>query len=180
MKRVLCFAALCGLAACNPSVQVQQSPSPSPSAIASPAVIPLKISGQGTAERPVRIVAQAKGNRVQYELLAASYESIGAQGNTRVNFKNPHITFYGKDGSTLIADAPQAIGDQTTNTIEMLGGVKGRKNDGTTLDCDDLKYDHVTEMIYGNGHVVITSPTGFRATGDHFQSDVSLTHTRMQ
>lgn len=178
MKRALCIVALGGLAACNPSVQTANAPSPKPSTSASP--LPLKISGQGTSSRPVRFVAQAQGNRVQYDLLASSFESIGVSGSARVSFKNAHVTFHAKDGSTLVADAPQAIVDQTANTIDMIGGVKARKSDGTTLDCETLQYDHRTEMVYGSGHVVITSPNGFRATGDRFESDVSLTDTRMQ
>jgi lipopolysaccharide assembly outer membrane protein LptD (OstA) len=91
-----------------------------------------------------------------------------------------HVTFHSKDGSTLVADAPKAIVDQVTNTIEMLGGVHARNNLGTTLSCDSLTYDHLTEMIFGTGHVAFTSATGFRATGNRFESDISLTHTRMQ
>jgi LPS export ABC transporter protein LptC len=178
VKRALGAVALVALAACNPSVQEQASPTPSTAPTTSG--IALKITGQGTAEQPVRFVAQAQGNRVQYDLLATSFQSVGATGSARVDFSRAHVTFHGRDGSTLTADAPHAILDQTTNTIEMVGGVHARKNDGTTLTCDTLQYDHRTEMIYGTGSVAITSPTGFRATGNHFQSDVSLTHTRMQ
>jgi LPS export ABC transporter protein LptC len=165
---------LCG---CNPSVQATSSPSPSPSPTST--ALSLKISGRGTATQPVRVVAQQL-SRVQYDLIANSYESIGAQGSARVNFVNVRVTFHGKDGSTLMAQSPHAIADQITNTIEMEGGVQAHNDRGTSLSCDTLRYDHATEMLYGTGHVVITSANGFRATGDRFQSDVSLTHTRMQ
>ena len=171
----LALVLMCG---CNPSVQTASSPSPSPSPTSS--ALPLRISGYGTAKRPIRIVAQQR-SRVQYDLLASSYQSIGApQGSARANFANVFVTFHAKDGSTLTAQSPQAIVDQNTNTIEMEGGVHARNDRGTTLFCDTLQYDHVTEIVYGTGHVVITSASGFRATGDRFQSDISMTHTRMQ
>ncbi|HTZ53475.1 MAG TPA: LPS export ABC transporter periplasmic protein LptC [Candidatus Acidoferrum sp.] len=165
------------LCACNPSVQTASSPSPNPSPTSS--ALSLKISGHGTAARPVRFVAQQR-SRVQYDLLASSFESIGAQGSARADFANVRVTFHGKDGSRLMAQSPQAIVDQSTNMIDMEGGVRAKNDNGTTLSCDTLQYDHATEMLYGTGHVVITSANGFRATGDRFESDISLTHTRMQ
>ena len=177
-RRVVAALALALLCACNPSAQTSSSPVPSPSPTSTS--LSLKITGRGTATQPVRFVAQqAQGNRVQYDLLARSFESIGAQGSARVNFEHVRVTFHGKDGSTLVADAPQAIVDQVTNTIEMLGGVHAKNNTGTTLSCDSLQYDHQTEMIYGTGHVSFDSANGFRATGSRFESDISLTHTRM-
>ena len=35
-------------------------------------------------------------------------------------------------------------------------------------------------MLHGTGDVVVTDPKGFRATGSSFDSDISLTHMRMQ
>jgi LPS export ABC transporter protein LptC len=165
------------LCACNPSVQTARSPSPSASPT-TPA-LSLKITGRGTATHPVRFVAQER-TRVQYDLRASSFESVGAQGSARVNFSQVHVTFHGRDGSTLTARAPHAIVDQITNTIVMEGGVQAKNDNGTSLSCDTLQFDHVTEMFHGTGHVVITTPNGFKATGNSFQSDISLTHTRMQ
>ncbi len=167
------------LCACNPSVQTASSPSPSTSPTSG--ALSLKISGHGTAKQPIRIVeAQQHTNRVEYDLLASSYETITAEGGGTAEFKNVRVTFHGKDGSTLTADSPQAIVNQATNTIEMLGGVHARNGSGAALACDTLTYDHLSEMIYGNGHVSITSPTGFRATGNRFDSNIALTRTRMQ
>jgi lipopolysaccharide assembly outer membrane protein LptD (OstA) len=165
---------LCG---CNPSVQTTSSPSPSPSPTST--ALSLKISGRGTATQPVRFVARQL-TRVQYDLLASSFESVGAQGSARANFADVRVTFHGKDGSTLMAQSPHAIVDQISNTIEMVGGVQAHNDHGTSLTCDTLRYDHATEMLYGTGHVVIMSANGFRASGNRFQSDISLTHTRMQ
>lgn len=178
MKRhIVAAVLLAALCACNPSVQTASSPSPSPSP--SSGGLSLKISGHGTAKQPVRFVAQRR-SRVQYDLLATSFESVGAQGSARVSFNNVHVTFHGKDGATLMAQSPQAIVNQITNTIDMEGGVRAKNDNGTSLSCDTLQYDHQTEMIYGTGHVVIMSASGFRATGNSFQSDISLSHTRMQ
>ncbi|HTV92541.1 MAG TPA: LPS export ABC transporter periplasmic protein LptC [Verrucomicrobiae bacterium] len=173
---LLALAALC---ACNPSAQTTSTATPNPSPSSS--TLSLKISGRGTTTQPVRIVEQQRDTgRVQYDLLASSYETLSQQAGSRAQFEHVHVTFHGKDGSTLVADAPKAIVDQVTNTIQMLGGVRARNNLGTTLTCDTLTYDHLTEMIYGSGHVTFTSATGFRATGNRFNSDISLTHTRMQ
>ena len=173
---LLALAALC---ACNPSAQTAETPSPASRPTAT--TLSLKISGRGTKTQPVRIVEQQRDTgRVQYDLLASSYETLSQRAGSRAQFEHVHVTFHGKDGSTLAADAPKAIVDQVTNTIQMLGGVHARNNLGTTLTCDTLTYDHLTEMIYGTGHVVFTSATGFHATGNRFQSDISLTHTRMQ
>ncbi len=173
---LLVLAALC---ACNPSAQTTTTATPNASPSSS--ALSLKISGRGTTTQPVRIVEQQRDTgRVQYDLLASSYETLSEQAGSRAQFEHVRVTFHGKDGSTLVADAPKAIVDQVTNTIQMLGGVRARNNLGTTLTCDTLTYDHLTEMIYGSGHVAFTSATGFRATGNRFNSDISLTHTRMQ
>ena len=77
-RRVVAALALALLCACNPSAQTSSSPVPSPSPTSTS--LSLKITGRGTATQPVRFVAQqAQGNRVQYDLLARSFESIGAQ-----------------------------------------------------------------------------------------------------
>jgi LPS export ABC transporter protein LptC len=179
MHRLCAATLLALLCACNPSVQTASSPSPSASP--TPPALSLKITGHGTATRPVRFVGTNKERtRTQYDLLASSFESVGAEGSARVNFVNVHVTFHGKDGSTLTAQAPHAIVDQITNTIVMEGGVRAKNDNGTSLSCDTLRFDHVTEMFYGTGHVAIMSPNGFKATGNSFQSDISLTHTRMQ
>lgn len=172
--------ALSLLAACNPQAPKggagTPTPSPVPTATAS---LALKISGNGTALKPVRIVSQ-KGNRKQYELITRSFVSNGAQGAARATFRNVHVTFFAADGSTLVADAPRAILDQTANVVELAGGVKAHNSSGMTLDCDDMVYDRTTEMIHGTGHVVIRDANGLYATGHRLDSDITLTHTKMQ
>ncbi len=178
MRRVAAAVALAFLAGCNPKVQSTTTPAPSPHPTSTG--ILLKISGHGTAAQPVRIVGQQRGNRRQYDLLASSYQSIGTAGSERASFQHVHITFYSKDGSTLTAVAPQALWDEAANTIVLRGGVHARNSAGATLTCDTLLYDSSSEMVHGTGHVKITSPSGFTATGNRFDSNISLTRTRMQ
>jgi LPS export ABC transporter protein LptC len=163
-------------AACNP--QPPKAP-PSPSAAPSATPPALHISGQGTAAQPVRIVQQ-RGNRVQYQLLASSFESKGPQGKARAVFTNAYVTFHGRDGSTLTARAPQAIIDQTSNTVTLQGGVHARSASGMRLRCEQLVYDQATERLFGRGNVVMNDKNGFRATGSSFDSDISLTRVQMR
>jgi lipopolysaccharide assembly outer membrane protein LptD (OstA) len=128
----------------------------------------------------LRFVGQEHDNRVEYELLAKSFVSSGARGRVRVVFSDASITFHGREGTTMVATAPQAILDETTNTITMLGGVHARTGAGMALVCNQLVYDHASQMLHGSGAVLITDPKGFRATGSSIDSDISLTHTRMQ
>jgi LPS export ABC transporter protein LptC len=165
------------LAGCNPKVESNATASPSPSPTSTG--LALKVSGRGTASQPVRFTQQT-GNRREYDLLARSFESTGAQGSARVTFKDVHVTFHGKDGSTLVATAPYAQLNQVTNTIRMWGGVQSHNTAGTILDSDTMVYDHATRLIHGTGHVQITSKNGFHATATKIDSDLSLTHTRMQ
>jgi LPS export ABC transporter protein LptC len=180
MRRFIAAAALAAvLAGCNPNVESTATPTPSPSP--TPLGVALKISGHGTAKRPVRIVqSYAKGNRKEYEILARSYEEGGPQGSYVATFKDVHVIFHGKDGSTLTADAPAAVLDQSKDTVKMTGGVKATNSSGTTLTCDQLLYDHASQMLYGTGHVVIVNKQGFRATGNKVRSNIALTRATMQ
>lgn len=168
------------LAACNPQPP-KATPSPSPAtrprATATPLV--LKISGRGAAGRPVRLIQQVH-NRVEYDLLASSYESIGPAGATRGVFQDARVTFRDAKGSTVTAVAPKAIVDQGANTVTLVNGVHARTSSGMTLECDQLVYERATGMLHGTGNVVVTDPKGFRATGSSFDSDLSLTHMRMR
>jgi hypothetical protein len=180
MTRRRCVAGVAAamvLAGCNPKVESSATPTPSPAPTSTG--IRLRISGHGTKSQPVRFIQQT-GNRHEYDLLAKTFESIGAQGSARVSFNDVHVTFRAKDGSVLTANAPHALLNQVNNTIVMSGGVRARSSAGTTLQCDTLTYEHKTGQIYGSGHVAIASANGGRATAQKFQSDISLTHTRMQ
>lgn len=180
LDRFLTAVAL-ALAACNPQAP---KPTPSPSAAvvrpkAPPTPLELRITGQGTVHRPVHLIQQVH-NRVDYDLLASSYESKGPQGAARAVFQNARVTFRDRNGATFAANAPQAVVDQTANTVTLSDGVHARTSSGMTLECAELVYDRSTGMLHGTGNVVVTDSKGFRATGSSFDSDISLTHMRMQ
>jgi LPS export ABC transporter protein LptC len=180
-RRLVWLLAAALLSACNP-----KAPAPAPSASGSPSASPsakgldLHITGQGTAANPVRFVEREPDNRVEYELLADRAESTGKSGDAHVIFKNARITFHDKNGSTMTAAAPEATIDQKASTLTLLGGVTARAGNGMTLSCRELQYDHADQMLHGIGSVVIIDPRGFRGTGSRFDSDISLTHYRMQ
>ncbi|MBV9332418.1 MAG: LPS export ABC transporter periplasmic protein LptC [Candidatus Eremiobacteraeota bacterium] len=172
---------LAGATGCNPqppkATPAPSAPAPKPHAAVSPLV--LRISGQGTANRPVHLIQEVH-NRVDYDLLASSYESKGPQGGARAVFQQARVTFRDKQGGRIAATAPQAVVDQSANTVTLLNGVHARTSSGMTLECTQLVYDRATGMLHGTGNVVVTDPKGFRATGSSFDSDISLTHMRMR
>jgi LPS export ABC transporter protein LptC len=178
---LVCVAAAAALSACNPKAPVA-APSPSGSQSASPGAkgLDLHITGEGTAKNPVRFVEREADNRIEYELLADRAESAGKSGDAHVVFKNARITFHDKNGSTMTAAAPEAVIDQRASTLTLQGGVTARAGNGMTLTCRELQYNHADQMLHGIGNVVIIDPKGFRGTGSRFDSDISLTHYRMQ
>lgn len=180
LRRAGRFAAVLLLCACNPQAPAGR---PAPSARAGPprgaAAPSLHITGQGSAHRPVRIIQQVQ-NRIEYELIAKSYESKGPQGKARAVFQDAHVTFHDRNGRTMTAVAPQALLDEDANTITLLKPVHAQTSTGMQLDCDRLVYDRTGQALRGNGNVVIVDPKGFRGTGSSFESDISLTHMRMQ
>lgn len=168
------------LCACNPQAP-KSSPSPRPRATphAKGAGLTLVVTGKGTADRPIHFIQQVH-NRINYDLLASSYESKGPQNSMRSVFSDARVTFRDPKGSRITASAPQAVVDQTANTVTLTGGVAAHTAAGMTLHCDELVYRRDNASLHGDGNVVITDPKGFRATGSSFDSDISLTHMRMQ
>src|SRR5581483_262011 len=113
MRRLVAVT-LCGLAAlagCNPQApKPTPAPSASPSARPTPTPLVLKIIGKGTAKQPVHLIQQVH-NRVDYDLLASSYESRGPQGSARAVFQDARVTFIDAKGAKVTASAPQAVVD---------------------------------------------------------------------
>ncbi len=184
MRHPWAVAAVCllAVAACNPQPP-KPKPSPSGRASAHPAGSPtplvLTITGHGSANRPVELSHQVH-NWVDYDLLASSYESKGPQGRMRSVFQDARVTFKDRQGTTVMANAPQAVVDETADTVTLLNGVHARTSSGMTLQCTQLVYSRITGMLHGTGAVVVMDPKGFRAMGSSFDSDLSLTHMRMQ
>ncbi len=180
--RNLVACVLCFLAACNPAPPKTVSGKPSPVARATkttPTPLVLFVTGHGTRQRPVHVFQQVH-NRIEYDLLASSYESKGPPNRMRSVFADARATFVDAHGARIVASAPQAIVDQNSDAVTMTGGVNARSSTGMTLQCDRLVYVRGGATLHGDGNVVITDPKGFRATGSSFDSDISLTHIRMQ
>jgi hypothetical protein len=170
---------LLGVAGCNPQAP-KATPAPSAAVVrATPTPLVLKITGRGTANRPVRLVQEVH-NRIDYDLVASSYESKGPQGAEHAVFQDARVTFRDRNGSSVVATAPQAVVDLIANTVTLMNGVHARTSSGMTLECTQLVYKRATGMLHGFGDVVVTDPKGFRATGSSFDSDISLTHMRMK
>lgn len=165
-------------AGCNPQAP-KATPAPSATRSRPPTPPPLHITGHGTAARPVRSTLQIH-NRIEYELVAKSFESKGAQGKARAVFQDAQVTFHDRNGTTMTATAPQAIVDETTHLVTLIDDVHARTTTGMTLQCRRLIYDHAGQKLHGTGNVVIVDPNGFRGTGSSFDSDISLSHMRMQ
>lgn len=173
-----CAVAAAIATACSPRVPPRlASPSPSPTGRGRGPW--LHITGSGTARQPLRFVAMTKQNRKQYDLVASSYESNGAQGASVATFFNVHVVFYGADGSRLTATSQRAVVDESANTVTLVGNVHSRSSSAMTLDCDSLRYDRKTELLHGQGHVTMTDGHGMRATGNTVDTDLSMTHARM-
>jgi hypothetical protein len=178
-RRVLAAAACVAMfAGCNPQAP-KSAKTPAPAHPHPATAPPLHITGQGTQHRPVRLIQQIQ-NRVEYELVTNSYESTGTQGRELAVARDATITFHDRKGITLTARAPQAILDEKANTITLLNDVHGRTSSGITLTCDRLVYDRKAQLFHGYGNVVIVNANGFRGTGSKFDSDVALSHIRMQ
>ena len=176
-KRTAALACALVVAGCNPQAP-KTAAQATPAAAASPTPLSLHITAQGNARQPVRAIYQIH-NRVQYDLVASSAESVGPQGSTRAKFANARITFHDKNGTTMVATAPTAVVDESTNSVTMFDRVRSQTSTGMSLQCDRLVFDRTSEMLHGTGNVVIVDPKGFRATGSSFDSDVSLTHMHL-
>ena len=179
--RAAAAAWLVATAGCNPQPPRATPPPPTPAVHAHPTATPLvlEIRGRGAVNRPVHLIQQVH-NRVDYDLLASSYESKGPQGLARAVFSDARVTFRDRHGSEITASAPHAVVDQGANTVTLLDGVNARSSSGMTLQCTQLVYDRASGMLHGNGAVIVTDPKGFRATGSSFDSDISLTHMQMR
>jgi LPS export ABC transporter protein LptC len=182
MKRLLVLALTAILAACGgrPS---QTEPTPAPSTSAAPApvatVLPLRVHSERNASQYYYFTVK-KENRTVYQIRADANDSERpSAGNARSEFVRPHITFFEKAGSKLVADAPQAVAEERTQTVRLSGGVHARASDGTTLTSDVLVYDRRTERVRADGNVVISRPSGEEIRGPHIDADLTLSELHM-
>jgi LPS export ABC transporter protein LptC len=169
------LAALCAAAGCGaprpaqgPTRAASAAPAASPSAAA-------KLPGKHTPitfEAPhlgdkFMYFSESKRNRKIYFLRADSEKGQYFGDNTgQSTFVNPHITFYGSDGKTVVADAPTGFVVQRARTVRMTGGVHAVSGDGVKLTSDSMLYDGTSETIHAKGDVVMMSPQGSELQGD--------------
>jgi LPS export ABC transporter protein LptC len=172
VRNVLACAFLVLLCGCGPSGQSSPSETPAPTAPA----VPIHVETRGDALHPATFTASAHNRRVYLVTAKSSVGDRLGDGSFIIALTQPHVTFYDKDGKTLIGDSPKAVVTERDKTITMSGGVTARTQDGAVLTCDTLTYDGRVERIHGEGNVVLTSARGDRLTGDTIDGDVRLNH----
>jgi Lipopolysaccharide-assembly, LptC-related len=175
------------LAACSPHAP---APSAHPSAGASggPAsavptpsasALPIRVVTQAGNGQYVTIVQSVKGRKV-YTIRALS--SVGEQtaaGDAVATLVQPHVIFVDRAGARTIADAPKAQVTERDKSVVMTGGVRATTSQGNVLTCDVLTYAGATERLRGEGHVRLSSPSGFELGGDHLAGDVRLQNVKI-
>jgi LPS export ABC transporter protein LptC len=160
------------LAACAPSTQGRPAVSPEPSQ----QLENIHIETQGTGSQPAIFSAQSHNRRIYLVRAKSSVGDRLGDGSFVVVLSQPRVTFFDKDGKTLVGDAPKAVVTERNKTVFMSGGVTARTQDGAILTCDTMTYDGNTERIHGEKDVVLTSPDGDRLSGDTIDADVRLNH----
>jgi len=135
-------------------------------AAATPSAIPIEIRADRVGRRFV-FLTKSKDRRKRYVLRADGERGHYFGAETGIStFLNPHITFYGRDGKTLVADAPTGTVVEKEKTVRMSGGVRARAQDGLTLRCKTLRYDDETDLVHGSGGVTVISPKGEELQGE--------------
>jgi lipopolysaccharide assembly outer membrane protein LptD (OstA) len=174
----LVLAAL--LAACShPSAPGPASSGATPAPTPTP--LPLHVTSNGSSGQYTTL-SEMKHQRIIYTLRANSFVADTAAGHNvsgSGTFDQPHITFVDRSGARTIADAPKAVLTSADKSVLMTGGVHARSQDGNVLSCDRLRYDGTTERIHGDGHVVMTTPSGLMLVGDEIDGDARLADVRV-
>jgi LPS export ABC transporter protein LptC len=163
-------------ASASPSTAASASPRPTASASALPTAsaspFGYTISSKKVGSRYIYLTKQ-KANRKIYVLRADSETGQYFGGDTgRSDFVNPHVTFFMRDGSLVVADAPAGTLVEKDKTVTMRRGVHARTGDGKTLASDTMRYNDENETLFGDGDVVVTTPAGERLTGDKLVWDL--------
>jgi LPS export ABC transporter protein LptC len=164
-------AVACARPASSPTTAASAEPT------STPTVIPFHVESQSVGgEHPT--VTEMENGHIVYKLRALSEEGDSSRGDVG-HFEQPHIIFHAKDGTILIADAPQATITRHDKSVLMTGGVHARRQDGTTLTCRTLRYDGQSERIHAAGDVVLAKIGGSTLAYDFLDSDVKLEHVHL-
>ena len=108
-----------------------------------PAATPLAPRGHRPrhGESPGPLSFSKSTTASNYDLLASSYESKGPQQPHALGLLGTRGLPFGiRKARTITASAPQAVVDQTANTVTLTGGVAAHTATGMTLHCDELVY----------------------------------------
>jgi hypothetical protein len=170
------------LTACNPQPPPGTAgPTPSPTAAAGATLPPVNVTSLGGTPRHPLVFTLQRNNRLRYRLTAIRGTARITSGITEATLQDTTAAFYDKNGKALTARSPIALLDQSNphKTITMLGGVHAVSG-GHTLTCRELVYRQADDTLHGDGDVVVTGPNGMRLTGNHFDSDVTLTNIRIR
>jgi LPS export ABC transporter protein LptC len=146
-----------------------------------PTLVPLHVTSSGGAGQQT-VLSEMKNNRTIYVVRARSFVADTASGQATSgsgSFEQPQITFVDRSGARTVADAPEAVLTGADKSVLMTGGVHARSQDGNVLSCDRLRYDGTTERIHGDGHVVVTTPSGLTLVGDEVDGDSRLDNVRV-
>jgi hypothetical protein len=173
------FAALAALLAAGCGPHGAPAPGGSPGAAPTATPVPVHVRGFGTKENPSVLTGTKKGRRI-YVIRSTAFEGDiagGADGSAVL--QETHIAFFDRSGAVTIAEAPKATVKQRDKSVFMTGGVHARTADGAVLTCDTLRYDAGTERFRGEGHVLVTGPSGDQLGGDHLDGDVRLRDARV-
>lgn len=172
------FCVLLVTAGCQRGVPLGRAPqstaSPAPPPAASPAAIgtfpPLRVTAKGNIKMPVVIAAFRPNGSQRYRLEAQSATYDNA--HRRASFRDTHVVFY-HEGKRLVAQAPAALVDHSSQTVTMDGGVRAVTEDGVVLTCQRLVYYSNTDRVSCDGDVRMVSGNDV-LTGGHLDGDLRL------
>ena len=184
---VLGSLALGATSGCSPQPPpATPSPAPSASASAPPPTAsgeqqPFKAISRGTGNQPARYTVRNAAGQIVYDVLSTTvvYDRA-ADGTAVATFSKPDVTFHAKNGTTMLAQAPEAVAHDKDKSVTMTGGVHAKTNDGKVLTCDTLTYDAKHEQIRGAGNVILTNTKSNQvASGQTLTSDAGFEHVTL-
>ncbi|MDQ6825268.1 MAG: LPS export ABC transporter periplasmic protein LptC [Candidatus Eremiobacteraeota bacterium] len=167
------IAALVG--GCGRTTAPSATPLPSPAATGTVRTSYV-IRAEATRGRPVTISNIVNG-KPEYQLRASSV--VYATSLQRGTFKDNTLLFYKGRQVRLTVTAPTATVNEATHNVILSGGVVARTPQGDTLYADRMNYNAVTELLTGDGHVVVRDAQGNKLTGKHAIADLDMQQIRL-
>ncbi|HLW37240.1 MAG TPA: LPS export ABC transporter periplasmic protein LptC [Candidatus Eremiobacteraceae bacterium] len=153
--------------------------------VSSPSIVPLPTATPTTSYiiratavrgRPVMISNIVNG-KPEYQLRASSV--VYATSLQRGTFKDNTLLVYKGRQVRLTVTAPTAMVDEANHNVVLTQGVVARTPAGDSLRADSMTYNAVTELLTGDGHVVVQDAQGNKLTGNHAIADLDLQQIRL-